>query len=66
MSSNGRNPLVFHVDNYVTAEEMIHIHEEIIRQMDEGVAFLPSYIELVYHPGMSELAEMAKDHERLC
>lgn len=61
MSSNKRNPLVFYVENYVTAEEMIHIREELIRQIDEGVVVLPSNIKLISHPGMSELAEAAKD-----
>lgn len=61
MSNNGRNPLVFHVENYVTAEEMIHIREELIRQIDEGVVVLPSNIKLVSHPGMSDLADIARN-----
>ena len=59
-------PFIFQIEQIVSAEEMIRIREEIIRQMNECVAPLPSYVELEYHPGMSELAEMAKDHERLC
>lgn len=59
-------PFVFRITGIVSAEEMIRIREEIIRQMNEGVALLPSYVELLYHPGMTELAEAAKDHERLC
>lgn len=59
-------PFVFQITGIVSAEEMIRIREEIIRQMNEGVALLPSYVKLVYHPGMTELAEAVKDHERLC
>lgn len=59
-------PFIFQIEQIVSADEMIRIREEIIRQMNEGVALLPSHVKLVYHPGMSELAEMAKNHERLC
>lgn len=59
-------PFVFQITQLVSAEEMKRIREEIIRQMNEGVALLPSDVELVYHPGMTELAEAAKDHEGLC
>lgn len=59
-------PFVFQITQFVSEKKAEEIREEIIRQMNEGVALLPSYVELVYHPGMSELAEAAKDHERLC
>ena len=58
-------PFIFQIEQIVSAEEMIRIREEIIRQMNEGVALLPSYVKLVYHPGMTELAEAANDHEGL-
>lgn len=58
-------PFVFQITQFVSEKKAEDIREEIIRQMNEGVALLPSYVELVYHPGMSELAEAAKDHEGL-
>ena len=54
-------PFVFQITQFVSEKKAEEIREEIIRQMNEGVALLPSYVELVYHPGMSELAEAAKE-----
>lgn len=59
-------PFIFQITQFVSQKETEGIREEIIRQMNEGVALVPSYVELVYYPGMTELAEMAKNHERLC
>ena len=59
-------PFIFQMEQIINPEEMKRIREEILRQMEEGVVLLPNYVKLVYHPGMSELAEVAKDHERLC
>lgn len=58
-------PFVFQITQFVSEKKAEEIREEIIRQMNEGVALLQSYVELVYYPGMSELAEAAKDHEGL-
>ena len=59
-------PFVFQITKFLSQKEAEGIHDEIIRQMNEGVVLLPSYVKTIYHPGMTELAEMAKDHERLC